>query len=689
MSRILADKVTNYNNDGPFEAEKGINIPLARPLQVSGNAGVSGQYLASTGVGLTWETFPELFSGNYADLTNKPALFSGSYNDLTNKPAILNINLGVPVNNQYLKFNGSQWINADLPPIYEYTISTSYNAENEVVGVVLEDQFFSQSAFSMRGDNGITLSTDVNGNIVITSPAVSEYDPDTAKDDVSDMFLDGTNTGISYTYNPITKTISSSVDLADQLVYTLYGSSPAANSAKIYLDNGTTESGAVTLVGTNGIDISWNVGESKITFSKDDPDPYVLPPATTSTLGGVIPDSSDFNIDGNGNLTVNFPASGISLTSLSIAPEAVPSGNGGLSYDNSTGQFTYTPPSFSIDDLGDVSILNLVPDQILKFNGTSWQNSSVTIPASLDDLSDVVVDTPSNGEYLFYNGISWVASPLVLTPYSIDELSDVNMKTNNDPGQILLWNGTIWNPTIAKLENFDVSAQATNGQVLVWNGGTNKWVPTTLSGSGGATTLDGLTDVDVSGASSGDFLYYNGSQWTGTAMAAIPEYLSDLLDVSDTVASNGYVLTWNSSASQWQPAVSGASPGAGLTSRTTAAGTTASIADGSYDTININGFKSYMLLKIQTNAAAWVTLYCDDASRTADLTRLETTDPTSGSGVIAEVTTTGAQTVLMTPTVMGFNNDTTPGATIYAKVVNKSGSTQAITVTLTLLQLEA
>ena len=85
MSRILADKVTNYNNDGPFEAEKGINIPLARPLQVSGNSGLSGQYLVSTGVGLSWETFPELFSGDYNDLDNRPSLFSGNYSDLFNK----------------------------------------------------------------------------------------------------------------------------------------------------------------------------------------------------------------------------------------------------------------------------------------------------------------------------------------------------------------------------------------------------------------------------------------------------------------------------------------------------------------------------------------------------------------------------------------------------------------------------
>lgn len=41
---------------------------------------------------LSWVTLPPGFSGNYADLTNKPSLAtvatSGSYNDLTNKPSI-------------------------------------------------------------------------------------------------------------------------------------------------------------------------------------------------------------------------------------------------------------------------------------------------------------------------------------------------------------------------------------------------------------------------------------------------------------------------------------------------------------------------------------------------------------------------------------------------------------------------
>ena len=43
----------------------------------------------------------------------------------------------------------------------------------------------------------------------------------------------------------------------------------------------------------------------------------------------------------------------------------------------------------------------------------------------------------------------------------------------------------------------------------------------------------------------------------------------------------------------------------------------------------------------------------------------------------------------MSPGVIGWNNDATPSTTVYAKVVNKSGSTGTIDVELKVLQLEA
>ena len=142
-------------------------------------------------------------------------------------------------------------------------------------------------------------------------------------------------------------------------------------------------------------------------------------------------------------------------------------------------------------------------------------------------------------------------------------------------------------------------------------------------------------------------------------------------------------------SSQWVTVSQGpAGPPGGNTPRTTANISTGNIADGASSSIAISAAKVYALLKVQTSAAAWVTLYTDPTSRTADSGRSETTDPTPGSGVIAEVITTGAATQIITPGTIGWNNDGTPTQSVYGKVVNKSGSTANITVTLHYLPLE-
>jgi plastocyanin len=129
--------------------------------------------------------------------------------------------------------------------------------------------------------------------------------------------------------------------------------------------------------------------------------------------------------------------------------------------------------------------------------------------------------------------------------------------------------------------------------------------------------------------------------------------------------------------------------GSSLQSRTTIAGTTASLANNVRGDLNITGFKSYALLAIQTDKAAWVRIYATAAARSADVSRLETSDPAPDAGVIAEVITTGAQTVLVSPGTIGYNFESTPTTTIPCSVTNKSGSTGTVVVTLTALQLEA
>ena len=103
----------------------------------------------------------------------------------------------------------------------------------------------------------------------------------------------------------------------------------------------------------------------------------------------------------------------------------------------------------------------------------------------------------------------------------------------------------------------------------------------------------------------------------------------------------------------------------------------------------IQGYKTYSLIKAEVSAAAWVTIYCDAASRTADASRLITEDPDPGSGVIAEAVTTGPDTILFSPAVVGYNNNSPVDSTVYLKTKNQTGvSTAGIAITFTMLKME-
>ena len=177
---------------------------------------------------------------------------------------------------------------------------------------------------------------------------------------------------------------------------------------------------------------------------------------------------------------------------------------------------------------------------------------------------------------------------------------------------------------------------------------------------------------------------------------SIPSYLGQLsnvsvaagIDASPTITT-GHVLKWNGTA--WSPAAEtggGGSGNTGLQTREDKAKASVELANDATDSnVNVDGYKSYVLLAITTDADAWVRVYSTAAARTQDLNRSEGTDPSPGSGVIAEVRVDGTQ--MITPGTVGFNFETSPLNTIYLSVTNRSGSTQIITTTLKAIQLEA
>ena len=172
--------------------------------------------------------------------------------------------------------------------------------------------------------------------------------------------------------------------------------------------------------------------------------------------------------------------------------------------------------------------------------------------------------------------------------------------------------------------------------------------------------------------------------WVDAGGAAFANADVDLHLNTGTAAAS-QILSWTGSDYDWIAAPSGGA----LPSRTSPSGSTASLADDASGDLDLTGFKTYSLLTITTNKAAWVRIYANGATRTADNSRTESTDPAPDAGVIAEVITAGAETVIVSPGVIGFNLESTPTTSIPCRVTNKSGSTGTVVVTLSILQLEA
>ena len=258
------------------------------------------------------------------------------------------------------------------------------------------------------------------------------------------------------------------------------------------------------------------------------------------------------------------------------------------------------------------------------------------------------------------------------------------------------WNGESWTAagsgaTATDLTVFSVTNDtASGGGSLAYNNNTGNFTFTPPDLSTYLTSvgvLNNHTDVNITNIADNQLLKYNASttkweNWT-------PNYLTTETDPVFTASPVGSVTT--TQVTNWDTAYGwGNHASAGyltdLPSRTTAQVTATSLADGASVSLSITTPKAYGLMKIETTHAAWVTLYSSTNARTNDANRSETTDPTPGSGVLAEVITAGATTQLITPGTFCFNEDASN--TTYAKVVNKSGSTANITVTLTYVQLE-
>ena len=290
-------------------------------------------------------------------------------------------------------------------------------------------------------------------------------------------------------------------------------------------------------------------------------------------------------------------------------------------------------------------------------NGVVTASSSAS---NLNDLTDVSTVGVSSGQILKYNGSSWAPAADATGVQSAAPEIEWTLTANGSSDYIFAGDGF---PTPAN----DPTIYLVRGQTYKFKndtGGHPFRIQSTVAQAGGGTAYnDGVTNQDAAGGSTLTFL--------------VP------MDAPDTLY---YQCTAH-------PAMTGTinvitQGGSGLQSRTTGAATSSGLADAAAGNLTITAAKTYALHAIQTSHAAWVTLYTDTTSRTNDANRSETTDPLPGAGVIAEIITSDGAKQKITPGTIGYNDESTPTTDAYIKVVNKSGSTANVTVTLYFVKLE-
>lgn len=118
------------------------------------------------------------------------------------------------------------------------------------------------------------------------------------------------------------------------------------------------------------------------------------------------------------------------------------------------------------------------------------------------------------------------------------------------------------------------------------------------------------------------------------------------------------------------------------TKQTSAAHATNTTENLTFTTLGL----SYFLYTVEVSHAAWVRIYTDTTSQTADAGRAQGTDPAEGSGVIAEFISGTASTYNISPALVGYvgNSETT----VPVSVTNLTAGTVQITVDITVLKIE-
>ena len=299
------------------------------------------------------------------------------------------------------------------------------------------------------------------------------------------------------------------------------------------------------------------------------------------------------------------------------------------------------------------------------FAGRISSGGNITATGNIQGSHLTVNQTISAGGNIVTNGgltvLGATANVVALNATSVDATSQISVGT------------ATLTPTQLSVGNVSASNAVVSPYVST----------TTLLASNAALTTATVTGNINAGNVVGGNIFGSGGNITGNITLgniSATGNIDAVGNISGTfILGNGFFLT----------GVQSGGGGGGTGSRANISTTIGPISNAVSVNADLAGYKGYALYKVTTSAASWVRLYTSNTARTNDSTRTIDVDPQPGAGVIAEIISSGANVVTVSPGAVGFNDDTPVSNNVPITVTNISGSPATITVTLTMLPLES
>ena len=577
MSKILANQIANYGDNSPIEVKEGVNIPAGKPLQVAGSAGTSGQVLSTTGTQLQWVT---PFDGSYTSLTNQPTIpaaqiqsdwnaSGSSVAAILNKPIVPpqpSVNVATPSASGNLQYSQGSGVFTFTPPDLSGYASNANEAnwnlayswgDHSTAGYTTTAALNAAVANSGNWDAAYSWGNHATAGYLTT---YSETDPVFLASPASSI----TNTKVSNWDSAYSWGDHSSANY-------LSTSSDIEDLANVDISGGLSDQQV----------LKWNAANSAWEPAND-------------LVGG---------------------AQGVALTDLSVSTAAA--GTAALSYNNTNGVFTYTPPDLSgyltaetdpvfsahvssgilqtninnwnaayswgdhstqgyINNFGpisnhtDVSITSATTGQLLRYDGASWANWTPTyLSAETDTLASVTArgattttDITTTGKIYYSNNFADLTALTAVSATTYHGMfAHVHAEAHGYFAHAGGWTQLLdTGSNLSELANVATTAPSTN-DVLTWDG--NNWGPATPSGGSGNTNVT-ISDTAPGSPSAGDLwwesdkgrlkIYYNDTD-SFQWVDASPPLSPTNIDETTTNGSNRVGVTNLTSSSQANGAI--------------------------------------------------------------------------------------------------------------------------------------